>query len=297
MEHRRRTLMHWLRRGAAGMVAVTVLAVLYVFVASEWLLRREHDAPPVHLPPLAAPDPAEGERLAVIVGCWAGCHGLRGEGDVLEADGIFRVTAPTLSSVLPAYTDDELVRLIRFGVKRDGKTALGMIPRTFYPISDRDLGLIIAHLRSSSSSPPVPRERRVGMLGRLALATGQWKTAADEVDPSRPRWGEMPPHTPFERGRYLASITCSECHGVDFQGNRLEGGPSLVAVARYDPEQFAHLLRTGEPIDGRDLGIMSWVARNAFSRFTDQELADIYTFLRATFGLPGASEAAPPDGA
>ncbi len=262
-----------------------MLALAYVVASSEWLLRRRHDAPLERLPPVASADLAEGERLAVIVGCWAGCHGLRGEGDVLEGSGAFRVTAPTLSSVLTDYTDEELVRLIRYGVKRDGRAAIGMVPRTFYALSNRDLALIISHLRSAPASPAVPRERRVTLLGRTALATGQWSTAADEVDPSRPRWGELPRRTPFERGRYLASITCSECHGVDFQGNELEGGPSLVLVAQYDLEQFKHLLRTGEPIGGRDLGIMSWVARNAFVRFTDEELADIYVFLREHFRL------------
>lgn len=281
----RATLKRWLMRVAIGIGSVVALALTFVVVSSEWLIRRRHDAPLELLPPPASVDPGEGERLAVIVGCWAGCHGLRGEGDVLKGGPAFTITAPTLSSVLPDYSDEELVRLIRYGVKRDGHTAIGMIPRTFYPLSNHDLSLIISHLRSAPPVTAVPRERRVTLLGRIALVTGMWKTAADEVDRSRPRWGELPRRTPFERGRYLASITCSECHGVDFKGNELEGGPSLIVVQRYDLAQFKHLLRTGKPIGGRDLGIMSWVARNAFHRFTDDELSDIYTFLRESFGL------------
>ena len=69
------------------------------------------------------------------------------------------------------------------------------------------------------------------MRGRLALATGEWKVAAEQVDRSMPRWGELPMQTPFERGRYLASIVCSECHGSDYRGDPLEGGPSLAVVA------------------------------------------------------------------
>ena len=282
---RRVAVTRWAIRVAMGIGALAILALVYVLASSEWLLRRQHDIPLEPLPPVASPDSAEGERLAVIVGCWAGCHGLRGEGEVLEGGGAFRVTAPTLSSVLAEYTDEELVRLIRYGVKRDGRTAIGMVPRTFYPISDHDLALIVAHLRSVPPAPAIPRERRVTLLGRTALATGLWKTAADEVDRTRPRWGALPRRTPFERGRYLASITCSECHGVDFQGNELEGGPPLIVIARYDSAQFRHLLRTGEPIDGRDLGMMSWVSRNAFSRFTDEEIQDVHVFLRESFGL------------
>ncbi len=37
-------------------------------------------------------------------------------------------------------------------------------------------------------------------------------------------------------------------------------------------------------LSGRDLGIMSWTARNAFAHFTDAEIADLYQFLRAYHG-------------
>lgn len=278
-------------RVVGGLAAVMVLAVACVYAASEWMLRRTYDAPLEPAPAaVTAVDLEEGRRLAIIVGCWAGCHGMVGEGDTLEAPGIFRATAPTLSEVLPRYSDAELVRLVRYGVKRDGRTALGMPSGTFYPLSDSDLARVIAHLRRQPPSPPVPQMRRVTVLGRVALVTGRWETSVGEVDRTRPRWGELPRTTAFERGRYLASITCTECHGLDLRGEAFEGSPSLAVVAAYDPERFRHLMRTGEPISGRDLGIMSWTARNAFAYFTDEEIADLYNYLRA---YPEASEASP----
>ena len=267
---------------AAGVVVLTIAGV---FAASEWKLRRSHDAPIEPLPAVStAADLEEGQRLAIIVGCWAGCHGMQGEGDTMEAPGIFRVTGSTLSHVLPDYSDDELVRLIRYGVKRDGRSALGMASQTFYFLGDQDLSRIIAHLRRGPNMPPVPRERHVTVRGRIGLALGMLETSADQVDRNRPRWGALPRTTALERGRYLASITCTECHGLDLQGSEFEGAPSLSLVAGYTPEQFRHLLRTGQPLDGRDLGIMSWTARNAFTYFTDQEIADLYAYLRANPG-------------
>jgi cytochrome c553 len=272
-----------LLRSLAGIVGLAVLWLVTVFLVSEWRLRREHFAP---LVPLAAgtPDPVEGRRMARILGCWAGCHGMEGQGGAEELEGIVRVTAPTLSEVLPHYSDAQLVRLIRYGVKRDGHSALGMTSYTFWPISDADLADVIAHLRAQPASPPVPRERHITLAGRFALAVGRWKTSADAVDRAMPRWGELPRTTPYERGRYLASIVCSECHGLDFRGDPLNGGPSLAIMSIYSIEQFRHLLRTGEPIGGRDLGIMSWVARNAFVDFTDPEIADIHAFLTEFHG-------------
>lgn len=273
---------------AMGAVAgLALLAGVYVYAASEWMLRRTYDIPPQSIPAVtSAEDLAEGRRMAVIVGCWAGCHGPHGEGGSDGAPGIFQATAPTLSDVLPHYSDGELVRLIRFGVKRDGRTAIGMISGTFWPLGDLDLARIVAHLRSQPPSPPVPRERRVEALGRLALAVGKWKTSAGEVDRSIPRWGEQPQRTPFERGRYLASITCSECHGLDFRGREFYRSPPLTIVRAYRPEQFRHLLRTGEPLTGRDLGLMTWVAKNAFFEFTDEEIAGIYEYLTTGLEAP-----------
>ena len=271
-----------LGRLAIALIALVVLAVGYIYAASEWMLRRKYDEAPQPLAALASPteaDLAEGERLSMIVGCWAGCHGKKGEGGTEEAPGIFEATAPTMSDVLPQYSDAELVRLIRLGIKRDGRTAIGMISGTFYPLGDADLARIIAHLRRQPASTPVPRVRGVEFVGRLALALGEWHTSAGEVDRSMPRWGELPRNTAFERGRYLVSITCTECHGLDLQGKEYLKSPALDIVKAYQPDQFAHLMRTGEPTGGRELGMMAATARAAFSHFTDEEIGDLYAYL------------------
>jgi mono/diheme cytochrome c family protein len=288
-----------LKRTAAALAAVAAIGVAAVLVVSEWRLRREFDIPLVPLTASAAaiasaaPDLVEGERLSRIIGCWSGCHGPEGQGGEEQLDGVFRITAPTLSQVLPAYSNEELVRLIRHGVKRDGRTALGMPAYTFWPLGDAELAILIAHLRAQPPLPPVPRERDITIVGRVALATGRWRTSAEGVDRSSPRWGELPRDTPYERGRYLASVTCTECHGLDYRGDQTYGSPSLAILASYDREQFRHLLRTGEPFDGRELGLMGRVARAGFRHFSNAEIDDLYAFLREFHGLPGGIS---PDG-
>lgn len=270
-------------------ITLTVLAALFGF--SEWKLRRTHEVP---LTPFNSghetANYAEGERLSKILGCWAGCHGMTGQGGSIDMDGYYSVTAPDLTAAISDYTDPELARLIRFGVKRDGSSVLGMTSYTFYPLSNEDLFNIIAHLRKQTPRPDSTRHKSITAAGRLKLAMGEWQVAADQVDTTRPRWGELPRNTAFERGRYLASITCSECHGIEFRGNEFkdntyDGGPTLAIVAMYGRDEFRHLMRTGEPIGGRDLGEMSWVARNGFIHFTDQEIDDIRTFLMEYHGI------------
>jgi mono/diheme cytochrome c family protein len=221
-------------------------------------------------------------HMAKVVGCWAGCHGVRGEGGADVIEGIHRITAPTLSEVVPLYSDEELARLVRFGVKRDGRSAVGMRAGVLWPMGDQDLVNIFAHLRRQPAMPPVPRRHELTLRGRVALATGTWRVSADQVDRSRPRWGELPRATSFERGRYLASIVCSECHGLDFHGDPLEGGPSLAVVAAYGPGQFRHLFRAAEALDGRRIAKMGWMPD---VDFTDAEIDDIYLFLRSHHDL------------
>lgn len=62
---------------------------------------------------------------------------------------VARIVAPNLTRVLPTYSDAELARVLIHGVNRDGRSVLAMPSAMFYHLSDRDLGAIIAHLRSA----------------------------------------------------------------------------------------------------------------------------------------------------
>lgn len=269
------------RRAGIFLVLFILLVALgfgAVYLISESKITRHYDAPLLPLKATAPTDLAEGERMARIVGCWDGCHGQTGEGGMMETTGILKHTAPTLSSVLPDYSDEELARLVRYGLKRNGQSAVGMSAYTLWALGDQDLHNIIAHLRRQPTVPPVERTMELTWRGRWALVTGAYKVSVEQVDRSRPRWGDLPQTTPLERGRYLANVTCTECHGLDFHGNALEGGPSLLIVGSYSIEQFIHLMRTAEPIGGRKLKPdMTWVKD---APFTDEEIRGIYEFLR-----------------
>ncbi|MGH7926731.1 MAG: c-type cytochrome, partial [Candidatus Binatia bacterium] len=205
-----------------------------------------------------------------------------GEGGFESIEKIHRSAAPTLSQVLPQYADDELARLIRYGVKRDGKSSIGMIAYATWPLGDQDLVDIIAHLRAQPVLPPVERSHDFTLRARWAIVTGRWGVDAAMVDRSLPRWGELSRNTPFERGRYLASVVCAACHGRSLRGSALESAPSLSFVLAYSEAQFRRLLRTATAAGGREVKRMSWV-RDV--EFTDQEIADIYAFLREHDGV------------
>ena len=278
--------MNPLRAAALACAALAVLAVTALIVVwgiSEREMHLPREAPLVALRPATAPDLAEGGRMARIIGCLEGCHGRNGEGGHEEIEGIVRHVAPTLSQVLPDYTDDELVRLVRYGVKRDGKSAVGMISYTFWALGDQDLANIMAFLRGLPPAPAMERTLELSWRGRWSLVTGEWKVSSEQVEQDRPQWGNLPQPTPVERGRYLASVTCSECHGLDFHGNALEKAPTLAVIGAYSEEQFRHLIRTAEGLGGRTLDPnMRWVAD---APFADAEIVAIYRFLRQYHGF------------
>lgn len=266
-----------------ALLLLPALALGVVWGISENEIQRQRDAPSQALRPAAPIDLVEGKRLARIVGCLEGCHGRTGEGGQEEIEGIVRHTAPALSPVLADYSDAELLSLVRYGVKRDGKSAVGMISYTFWALGDQDLANIFAALRQLPKAAPVERSLELTWRGRWSLATGAWKVSSEQVERDRPQWGNLPRNTPFERGRYLASVTCSECHGLDFGGNALERAPTLAIVGAYSAEQFSHLIRTARGLGERELDPnMRWVAD---APFTDGEIGDLYAFLREHHGF------------
>ncbi len=276
-----RRALRWLRNGLLGLVGLLVLLGAGIYGASELKIREQHSTAgrPVAVPS----DPAsiaDGERLAKITGC-LGCHGENLEGGMFIDDAMLaRIAAPNLTAAAGAYSDAELERIIRHGIRPDNRSVVAMPSEMFNALADADMGRIIAYLRSV---PPVEGQARVmkaGPLGRVGLALGQYNPAVVEVGKAAAAAAAFPAAGDSgNRGAYLARIACTECHGVDLKGK--PGSPDLAIAAGYTLEQFARLLKTGVALGDRELELMSSVARNRFSNFSDDEIAALHEFLVA----------------
>lgn len=267
-------------RGLKAFAVILAVGVGAVWGTAQWRLTSQW---PAALAPLKVqPSPelvAEGERVFHIFGC-AGCH--QEAGNVLfEAPMVGRVVAPNISRRIADYSDEELVRLIRHGVKHDGTSAIVMPASVLGRISDEDLAALVSYLRSVGPRPDaVTVATRFGPLGYLAMAAGKVDMSAAIAPKDEP-----PVTRPLDReGEYLVSATCRACHEFDSVHDNGFGmvTPPLKAMARsYALEDFRHLLRSGEGSGGRDLGLMSEVARSDFSHFTDGEIDAIHAYLTA----------------
>jgi cytochrome c553 len=279
--------MRWVKRIGLGLVALVVVALAIVYGGSEWTLRRGHS---VALPQIAADRTpaglAAGARFAAVMGC-RGCHGPNGNGRLLvDVPGVIHAAAPALAPRVATYSDAELARLIRHGIKRDG-TALYVMPIDGHArIADDDLARIIAWLRTLKPSPADrPDGLSFGPVGRLAVLTGG-------IKPQYKVGTEAPAHRPTDTGQYLVDSACGSCHALRQQREAHDDGRPVPALAQigpaYDLPAFQRLLRTGKGLSPRDLGLMASVAKDDLSHLTDAEIAAIHRYLRSEGAKPGS---------
>jgi cytochrome c553 len=276
-------VLKWIGLSLAGLISIAALGAVYVYVVSERELTRLYYVP---LQAYNAPSDAEsirrGERLATLVGCANSCHGKDMEGRVLfDEPGVARIIAPNLTKVLREYSDPELLRLLRHGMKRDGTTTWAMPSAMFAHISEEDLGDIIAYVRSAPEREGPMRETTMRPLGRVGILLGQFAPVVQQIDHSHRSPATTDTRDPLRYGEYLVMTTCSECHGQDLKGHDFLKAPDLLVAQAYSEEAFFHLMRTGLGIENRKLGLMTEVGETRFLRFTDDEVRAIRLYLAA----------------
>lgn len=273
-----------LRGIGIAIVVLAIGAVLALYAGSEWLIRRPHEAA---LRPLVVPTGeaaiAEGRRLATIRGCNDGCHGKGvSGGKFFEGPWYYGgMVAPDLTRVAATHSDSELERVIRQGVRQDGRSTFGMPSSMFFHMTDADLGYIIAFLRSLPLGDGPQTEIRFGPIARLELLMKPHYAYATEIERDAPWATAAELSGPQGRGRYLALTVCTECHGMELKGSDDGSTPDLIAVGAYGRADFERLMRTGIAVGERELGLMTEVARIRFARMHDDEVQALYDYLSA----------------
>jgi mono/diheme cytochrome c family protein len=190
------------------------------------------------------------------------------------------------------WTDDQLSRAIREGIRHDGRALFPMMPYENYShLSDEDLASVIVYLRSL---PPVrhvvPKTELVFPVNYLIR------------DVPQPITAPVPPpdlSTPVKRGEWLVRVAgCRDCHtpqnmgkplpGLDLAGGWVMKGPwGTVAstnitpdpsgISYYDDDLFLKVMRSGY-VNARELApIMPWWVHRGM---TDEDLKAMFAYLR-----------------
>jgi mono/diheme cytochrome c family protein len=265
--------------GSAAVVALAASSVAaWIYLASERHL-RSFTRPPAFSHPVSN-DPesiARGEHLVRTRGC-RGCHGEDLAGQVMWGFA----AAPNLPLLARSESAAVFEAALRHGIGRDGRALYSMPSYNFIRLRDSDVADIIAYTRSVPVVERKLAEPSLPWTIRLAIARGQDAAIPQYLDRVPPLRRQDDPDPRIARGEYLAMTTCNECHGFGLRGDDPweSAAPDLLVVMSYPEADFRHLLRTGTAIGGRELGLMSEVARTRFVHFTDEEVGDLHVFLR-----------------
>jgi cytochrome c553 len=275
--------------------------VTAVFVKASRRLNRKHEVPPFAglVIPADSASVARGEHIARSIGTCTLCHGEDLGGEVYAEMGpLGRVVGPNLThgrgGVPAEYSDEDWIRSIRYGVRRDSTSMLVMPSEVWVHFSDEDLASLIAYLKTL---PPVDRElprTELGLLGRALVGMGRLEILVAEKTEPFTRVPEVPPGPTVEYGGYLAKTSgCAGCHGYGFSGGRVAGPPDLPPASNLTPSgriaswtesQFVEAMRTGKRPDGSVINeFMPW---RILAGMTDEELHAIWLYLQSVPSKP-----------
>lgn len=297
----------WMKRtgiGLGSLLIVLLLSAAVIYTASELRLRRQVEGASTLSPYKApgAPDLQRGQHFATAIGKCVDCHGPDLGGKVfIEAGPLGTLIATNLTrgrgGVLNGYTDAQLERAIRRGIRADGRPLVFMPSDEFYYLSDRDVADIIAYVRSM---PAVDRElpaTRVGPLGRALYLAGKFPLLPSEnIDQTAARPAPPAPGVTVEYGKYLATVGgCTGCHGPDLAGQAslAPGTPppanlTPTGLGSWSEQDFTTALRTGRRPNGTAINaFMPW---QLAGKMTDDEIRAVWMYLRSVPPKPTVAE-------
>jgi mono/diheme cytochrome c family protein len=237
---------------------------------------------------------ARGKHLVESVGACASshCHGADlagGDPIVLGPLGTVVGANITMANLGLAYSDGEFARVIRDGIKRDGRTLRFMPAQDFAWLPDSDLTAIVSYLRVA---PPVDKACQpsvIGVLGKVLDRRGKIiMDVARRIDHDKHETAPAPaPDAAY--GAYLTRL-CAGCHGEGFSGGPIPGAPpSLPTPLDLTPDatglqgwtfaDFEKLMRTAVRKNGKPLD--PFMPVEAWRNFDDTEMHAIWAFLQS----------------
>lgn len=260
--------------------------VLIVLLASACTQAAKVDKPAT-FERLSADPVVHGERLAKVLGC-TGCHG-KDLGGRDWSDDLGTLWTANLTRSAQKWSAQEFKQALISGQEPRGRDLWDMPSFLFTQLSAEELDAITAYVRSMPTTGAVHPLPTFGEVLRAKQREGVYKSSAAEV---RAKGATMAPAAPgHDLARHITRATCAECHGIDLRGktNPIDGKSTpdvRPLAASYSLEDFETFLTTGKAAGGRELPLMSDVARNRFANLTRTERAAIHAYLQALAEQP-----------
>lgn len=289
----------WLRRtlwGGLGLAVLAGAAIAAGLLVAERKMQRQLVLQVADVP--LRDDAASVERgryLFASRGC-VDCHGADGAGHTFIDDpNGMRVRGPNLTtgahSAVQGYRSIDWVRIVRHGIKRDGRPALIMPSEDYNRFTDADLAALVAYVRQLPPVDGEPGAVRLPAPVKLLYALGVVQDAYEKIDHRQPPQQPVAEAVTPAHGAYVANM-CLGCHGAGLSGGKIPGAPpdwpaasnltpgAGSAMPRYaSAEQFRRMLATGRRPDGTAVSpVMPFGSLQAMSE-TDADA--LYLYLQA----------------
>lgn len=232
----------------------------------------------------------QGRRVANLC---ADCHSSKGGGnELLDGGQNFLAGGPPLGEVHPSnltpggelkdWSDGEIIRAIREGIHKSGRTLVIMPAMAFNKMSDDDVHAIVAYLRSQPAVADTNPKNHLNVLAAIMIGAGMIPPEVISAQPPVTGPVTAPAAGTMEHGNYLASVMgCRDCHGLSLDGNGAQGAaPNLtVLVPKMTEEGFMQTIRTGKDPSGHELNPEAMPWKSYAKALTDAELKDLYSYM------------------
>lgn len=299
-----------IKKVLGGLAALLLVVALGAFAwasshasAFEADMKKTYDFPAPAVTLSTEPEVlARGKHLAESLGGCTNCHGDNLGGGRVEAMGpLGKIVHANITAGkggrLAEYSDGELMRLLRHGVKRDGHSLNLMPVSEFSWWSDADRVALISYLRSV---PPVDGQPASVEWTLMAKVLDRLDSipidAARRVDHTAAPSSVAPGPT-VAYGGEIAHM-CRGCHNPNLTGGPIPGTPPDFGVPRnltqdesglkgWTYDDFKKVVTTGIKRDGTK--ISPFMPITALKNFSEDELQALFSYLQSLPAKPTGS--------
>jgi cytochrome c553 len=297
----KRAFLKWPGVLLSGLLTLIPVTLLVLALIGYSMLNKHFDNPVANIQVTrTSAQIARGQQLANTC---TSCHSPGNElplsgsnfGVKFEMPPMGTLYAPNLtpSGDINDWSDGEVIRAIREGVHKSGRSLLIMPADNMRNMSDDDVQALVAYLRTQPAAGSPTPNNQFNVFGAVFTNLADFRTA-------QPPAGHVtaPAAGTAAYGKYMVDVIgCRSCHGDQLQGKLDNGqpgptpGPNLTQiVSKWTEEQFMTFFNTGTMPGGAKVPIltlpsgfseprMPWPQMRAST--TDDELKAMYAYLHS----------------
>lgn len=260
-------------------------------------LTKIYEVPAINLPAVKASDIALGQRIVNIRAACIQCHGNDLSGvKIIDQPLLGQLYGPNITpAALKDWSDADVAKAIRYGLKRDGRPLLVMTSKQYYNLSADDLAAVVAYLRTVPAVEKANGPVHLGPVLNVLYAVGKVPdlVAAELIDRNTDFQVKPVETVSPAFGRYLANISCTACHRDNMSGGPAAAGPpewppasnlTPTGLGSWTEADFIKTLRSGINPHGQLLRQPMPVQFTA--QMTDTELKALWAYVHSLPALP-----------